>query len=115
MILDLAIQAHLAVHAHLAAVVKATPAPAAPAVPNPPAVPPPADLQTAVTTVIGWGKWIMFYLGIIGLLICGVQMLIGRRNRHSFAADGAAGIPWVLGGLSLVSASSGIVAVFLHP
>jgi hypothetical protein len=107
MILDLAVHAHLAIAA-------ARPALAG-AIPNPPAVTPPGNLVTAVNTVIGWGKWIMFYLGIIGLLICGVQMLIGRRNRHSFAADGAAGIPWVLGGLSLVSASSGIVAVFLHP
>ena len=35
------------------------------------------------------------------------------RSRASLAADGASGIVWVLGGLSLVAASAGIVAVFL--
>ena len=55
------------------------------------------------------------YLGVIGLLICAAQMAIGRRNRHSFAADGAAGIPWVLGGVSLAVIAAGVIGVFLHP
>src|SRR5437868_671755 len=41
------------------------------------------------------------------------KMAIGHRNRATLAADGATGIPWVLGGLSLVAASAAIVAVFL--
>lgn len=85
-----------------------------PAVPNPAPTPIPG-LQPQLDTIIGWGKWLLFFLGIIGLLICSGQMAIGRRNRHSFAADGAAGIPWVLGGLSLAAVSSGVVGVFLHP
>jgi type IV secretory pathway VirB2 component (pilin) len=89
------------------------PAPApAPAVPNPgPVVVP--GLATPLNTVIGWGKWLAIIAGVIGLIACGVMMMVGRRNRHSFAADGAAGIPWVLGGLALVAISSGIVGVFL--
>lgn len=90
-----------------------SPAPA-PAIPNPVPVPVPG-LQAPLDTVIGWGKWLMFFLGIIGLIMCAVQMAIGRRNRHSFAADGAAGIPWVLASLALVAISSGVVGVFLHP
>src|ERR1035437_8190025 len=82
--------------------------------PNPAPVPIPG-LQGPLDTIIGWGKWMLFFLGIIGLLICSGQMAIGRRNRHSFAADGAAGIPRVLGGLSLAAVSSGVVGVFLHP
>src|ERR1019366_8898388 len=83
-------------------------------VPNPAPVPIPG-LRGPLDTIIGWGEWLLVFLGIIGLLICSGQMAIGRRNRHSFAADGAAGIPWVLGGLSLAAVSSGVVGVFLHP
>jgi hypothetical protein len=103
----------LAVHSHLLTL----PMPVAPGLalqaPNPNPAPVPG-LAGPLDTIVGWGKWLMIYLGIIGLIICGVQMAIGRRNRHSWAADGAAGIPWVLGGLALVSVSTGIVTVFLH-
>jgi hypothetical protein len=92
-----------AVHGHVLAIT----------VPNPGPVPIPG-LTGPLDTVVGWGKWLMMFLGIIGLLICAGQMMIGRRNRHSFAADGAAGIPWVLGGLSLVAISTGVVTVFLN-
>jgi hypothetical protein len=94
-------------HLHLAAAIAA-------GVPNPAPTPIPG-LQGPLDTVIGWGKWLLFFLGVIGLLICSGQMAIGRKNRHSFAADGAAGIPWVLGGLSLAAVSSGVAGVFLHP
>jgi hypothetical protein len=82
------------------------------AVPNPAPQEVPG-LKGPVNTIIGWGKWMVMGLGVIGLLICAGQMAIGRRNRHTFAADGAAGIPWVLGGLSLAAISSAIVGVFL--
>lgn len=82
-------------------------------VPNPaPALVP--GLATPVNTIISWGKWLVMVMGVIGLLICGGQMAIGRRNRHSFAADGAAGIPWVLGGISLATIAASVVTVFLH-
>jgi len=84
-----------------------------PGVPNPAPQPVPG-LQGPINTIIGWGKWLMMGLGVIGLIICSGQMAIGRRNRHSFAADGAAGIPWVLGGLSLAAIAPAVVAVFLH-
>ncbi len=35
-----------------------------------------------------------------------------RKNRSTFAADGATGIPWVLGGLSLAATAAPIVGVF---
>ena len=81
--------------------------------PNPGPIPVPG-LGPPINTIIGWGKWLVMCLGVIGLLICGGQMTIGRRNRHTFAADGAAGIPWVLGGLSLAAISGALVTVFLH-
>ena len=81
-------------------------------VPNPPPAAPPG-LAAATDTVLGWGKWGVLICGVAGLLISGGKMAIGHRNRSSMAADGATGIPWIIGGLSLVAASAGIVAVFL--
>lgn len=48
---------------------------------------------------------------MFGLIACGAMMAIGRRNRSNLAADGAAGILWVLADLTLIALSSGIVAV----
>jgi hypothetical protein len=41
------------------------------------------------------------------------MMMVGRRGRSSSAAEGAAGIPWVLLGLMLAAAGPLIVGVFL--
>lgn len=99
-------------HLHQVAVIVAGKKP-----PNPPAVPIPGldDPKGPLYTIIGWGKWLMFFLGFIGLLMCAAQMAIGRRNSHRFAADGAAGIPWVLGSLALTAVAAGVVGVFIQP
>lgn len=81
-------------------------------VPNPPPVAPPG-LARRVSMLLSWWKWVALAGGIFGLIACGAMMAIGRRNRSSLAADGAAGIPWVLAGLTLVALSSGIVGVLL--
>jgi hypothetical protein len=81
-------------------------------VPNPPAQAPPG-LTGPVSTILGWGKYLVLASGVAGLLICGGKMTIGHRNRASFAADGATGIPWVLAGLSVAAVSAVIVGVFL--
>lgn len=80
--------------------------------PNPPPAPPPG-LERPANTILAWGKWGTMICGLAGLLICGGKMAIGQRNRATFAADGATGIPWVLGGLSLAAVAAGIVGVFL--
>jgi hypothetical protein len=74
----------------------------------------PPGLSGPVNTVLAWGKWGVLICGVAGLLVCGGKMAIGQRNRATFAADGAAGIPWVLGGLSLAAVASGVVGVFLR-
>jgi hypothetical protein len=106
----------LAVHAaagHLSIPRAVLPAPAlAAGVPDPAPQAPPG-LSGKVNTILGWGKWGVLICGVAGLLLCGGKMAIGHRSRASLAADGATGIPWVLGGLSLVAASAAIVAVFL--
>ena len=69
-------------------------------------------LAGPVNTLLGWWKWLALIAGVFGLIGCGAMMAIGRRNRHTLAADGATGIPWVLAGLTLIALSSGIVGVF---
>jgi len=46
-------------------------------------------------------------------MFCGIMMMIGRRNRSQLAAEGASGIPWVIGGLSVVSLAAGITSAVL--
>lgn len=62
----------------------------------------PDGVEGTINTLIGWGKWIAFVCGVAGLIVCGVMMLVGRRNRSAMSADGAIGLPWVIGGLSVV-------------
>jgi hypothetical protein len=104
---------YLAVH-HASTAGGFTPLPGglAAAVPNPAPQAPPG-LAGPVNTLLSWWKWLALIAGVFGLTGCGAMMAIGRRNRHSLAADGAAGIPWVLAGLTLIALSSGIVGVFL--
>jgi hypothetical protein len=80
-------------------------------VPNPAPKAPPG-LTGPVNTLLAWWKWGALVAGVFGLIGCGAMMAIGRRNRSNLAADGAAGIPWVLAGLTLIALSSGIVGVF---
>jgi hypothetical protein len=94
--------------AHQLAVATAT---ANPLIPDPPPMAP-SGLTQPVRTILGWMKWGTTIAGVIGLTIC-AMMMVGRRSRSTVAADGAAGIPWVLLGLMLASASSAIVGVFL--
>jgi hypothetical protein len=106
-----AVAAHAATVGHLGAL-RAWPYIAAGGVPNPPAQAPPG-LTAPVNTILGWGKWGVLVSGVAGLLICSGKMTIGHRNRASFAADGATGVPWVLAGLSLAAVAASIVGVFL--
>ncbi|GIJ12218.1 hypothetical protein Van01_54320 [Micromonospora andamanensis] len=83
-----------------------------PAIPNPAPVAP-DGLGELGNLFIGWMKWILIVGGVGGLLACGIMMTVGRRNRSSFAADGAAGIPWVLGGLTLGAVAALIVGAVM--
>jgi hypothetical protein len=82
------------------------------AAPNPGPAPVPG-LESLGTTFLGWIKWILIICGVGGLMACGIMMTVGRRQRSAFAADGAAGIPWVLGGLTLGAIASVIVGAVL--
>lgn len=107
----LRLSVHLQETAHRFLAAPGDPAPAPVKAPDPaPAAPP--GLEEKISTLVAWGKWAVLVCGVAGLLICGGQMAIGRKNRSSFAADGATGIPWVLGGLSLAATASSIVDFF---
>jgi len=73
----------------------------------------PPGLEDLGNTVIGWMKWILVICGVAGLMWCGIMMTIGRRNRSAMAADGASGIPWVLGGLTCGLVAAAVVAMML--
>jgi hypothetical protein len=94
---------------HLAATALAA---GSPAVPDPPPAPPPG-FTGPLTTILSWIKYGAIAAGSVGMSVCGLMMILGRRNRSSLAADGAAGIPYVLLGLMVVSAGSAIVGAFL--
>ncbi|GAA1575837.1 hypothetical protein GCM10009827_117180 [Dactylosporangium maewongense] len=85
--------------------------------------PTPADLDPGVieipglgflvTQLLGWAKWALLVAGILGMFICAGMMIMGRRNRSSTAVDGATGIPWVLGGLTLGAVAATVVGAVL--
>jgi hypothetical protein len=70
-------------------------------------------LDTVAPMFIGWGKWALLVSGVLGMFICGGMMIMGRRNRSSTAVDGATGIPWVLGGLTVAAIAATVVGVVL--
>lgn len=80
--------------------------------PNPAPVAPPG-LEAVANTFLGWGKWVVLVGGVLGMFICAGMMILGRRNRSATAVDGASGIPWVLGGLTLAALGASIVGVVL--
>lgn len=82
------------------------------AAPNPAPQAPPG-LEDDVNMFLGWFKYIALAAGVAGLFICGIMMMVGRRNRSNLAADGASGIMWVVAGLSVVSLAAGVVSVVL--
>lgn len=82
------------------------------AVPNPGPVAPPG-MEAPATQLLGWLKWVGLIAGMLGFGLCAIMMIVGRRNRSNMAVDGATGIPWVLGGLSLMTLSAGLVGALL--
>src|SRR5262245_31457738 len=80
--------------------------------PNPDPAPPPG-LEDLGADLIAWTKWAALIAGVLGLIVCGIMMIIGRRNRSVVAVEGAVGIAWAIGGLLVVSAAGLIVSGLL--
>ena len=62
----------------------------------------PAEVSGVVGTLLGWAKAACIIAGVFGLLACAFMLMLGRRNRSQMAVDGAVGLPYVIGGLSIV-------------
>ena len=73
----------------------------------------PSEVTAQWAKIMGLAKWVAFAAGAIGLVAAGVMMSVGRRHRSSTAADGAAGIPWVIGGLSTIALAVPLVNLFM--
>jgi hypothetical protein len=73
----------------------------------------PPGMEEVAATFLGWGKWVLMVSGVLGFMICAGMMIVGRRGRSQTAVDGAAGVPWVLAGLSLTGLAAGIATVVL--
>ncbi|MDX2841030.1 hypothetical protein PV377_18975 [Streptomyces ipomoeae] len=77
----------------------------------PPASPP--GMETILPEWVGWAKYVAIGAGILGLIACGIMMMVGRRNRSHLSAEGASGLLWVLGGLSVVTLAAGVVPAII--
>ncbi|MFD5372088.1 hypothetical protein [Streptomyces sp. NPDC127103] len=73
----------------------------------PPAAPP--GMGAIMPKWVGWAKYFAIGAGILGIIACGIMMMVGRRNRSHLAAEGANGLLWVMGGLSVVTLAAGVV------
>ncbi|MCX6462699.1 MAG: hypothetical protein NTW05_03750 [Pseudonocardiales bacterium] len=81
------------------------------AVPNPEPVAPPGFAELA-GTLLGWMKWGVVFAGLLGIFICALMLIIGRRNRSATAYEGLAGSAWVIGGLAMASVAALLVGAF---
>lgn len=82
------------------------------AAPNPAPQPPPGVANFA-STVIAWAKWVGIIAAVLALIVSGIMMMIGRRNRSQIAVEGASGVPWVIAGLIVIVSAVAIVGAVL--
>jgi hypothetical protein len=83
------------------------------AVPEPEPAPPPG-LESLGQQVVDWSFWIAIIAALVGFALVAIKMAIGQRGRSQMAADGASGIPWVIGALFLISSASALVSALLN-
>lgn len=80
-----------------------------PGIQVPPAQAPPG-LENVSNLVLGWLRWGALIAGVGTLIYCGIQIIVGRRNRNQMATEGVIGIPWVLAGLAVVGIAGSLVS-----
>ncbi|MGE3836178.1 MAG: hypothetical protein AB7H43_15545, partial [Acidimicrobiia bacterium] len=72
------------------------------------------ELYNLANIIIGGMKWFGLVGGVVGILICALMIMVGRRNRNQLASDGLSGVVWVIGGLSLLSLAGSFVSLFVQ-
>ncbi|MEV4117026.1 hypothetical protein [Nonomuraea sp. NPDC049695] len=70
---------------------------------------PPAELTAYFQRVVGGGKWIALAIALLSMIYAGTKMMAGKSNRSNLAADGAASIPWIFGGIAVVMSAASII------
>lgn len=80
--------------------------------PNAPATSIPG-LSATLDQWIGWAKTIGIFAGVMGFIVCGIMMMIGRRNRSHLAAEGATGLIWVIAGASVIVMAPGVITALM--
>lgn len=78
-----------------------------------PGIQAPPGMGVKTDLLLSWLKWGGTIGGVAGFMIAGIMMAVGRRNRSTMAADAASGLPWILGGLSVVALAGGLVGAVL--
>ncbi|WP_223198868.1 hypothetical protein [Solihabitans fulvus] len=68
---------------------------------DPPPAAPPGKLAEVATTFVGWLKWGLLITAVVALVVGGIMMITGRRNRNQMAVEGAMSLPWVVGGIGM--------------
>ena len=76
--------------------------------PNPPPSVPPG-LGAFADQILGWMKWGVLVAGVLGILVCAIMIILGRRNRSATAYEGLVGSAWILAGLALATGEAVIV------
>lgn len=80
-----------------------------PLLPDPQPAAPPGKLSDAANTMLSWLKWGGLAGAVGALVVAGIMMAVGRRNRNNMAVEGAMSLPWVVGGVALILASASLV------
>ena len=82
-------------------------------IPDQPTGEAPPGLDEFGPRVLNWLFYIAGIAAVGGLIWIGIMMMVGRRNRSQMAADGLSGLPWVVGGLIIVSSAAKIASEIL--
>lgn len=75
------------------------------ALPDPAPVQPPGT--EAITTILGWAKWIGLAVCILGLIGAGAVMAV--QSRRGEGGEHAGRIGWALGGAIIISAAVSLI------
>ena len=74
----------------------------------------PAGLSQAAAKIFGWAKGAVYALGAIFMVVCAGMIIAGRRNRGQVSVEGAVGVAWVIGGLTLAGCAAMLVSNFVR-
>lgn len=72
----------------------------------------PAAFQNYADLAVGILKYFLIVGGVIGLLLCGIMIALGRRQRSQLSQQGLFDTGYVLLGLAVGSVAASVVGIF---